>query len=267
MTGRLDGKTAVVVGAGQTPGETIGNGRATAILFAREGAQVMCVDRRLGSAEETADMIRKEGGKASAFEADVTKEADCAALVSEARERLGRIDILHNNVGIGRGDRSVTQLEEADFDAIMTANLKGMWLTIKHALPVMREQGGGGAIVNISSMAAVAASNLVAYGMSKAGVNKLTRITAAANTAHMIRCNAIMPGLMDTPMAVGGRAATQGRSTDDIRAARDAQVPLGRKMGTAWDVAYAALFLASDEAKFITGAILPVDGGMSAGVG
>ncbi|HEY1751386.1 MAG TPA: SDR family NAD(P)-dependent oxidoreductase [Caulobacteraceae bacterium] len=267
MAGRLAGKTAVVVGAGQTPGETIGNGRATAILFAREGATVMCVDRRLASAEETVATIAQEGGQASAYEADITSEAACQALAAEAKTRLGRIDILHNNVGIGLRDRSVTQLQEADFDRIITTNLKGMWLTIKHVLPVMREQGGGGAIVNISSMAAVASSNLVAYGMSKAGVNKLTRITAAGNTQHMIRCNCIMPGLMDTPMAVGGRAAEQGRSTDDIRAGRDAQVPLGRKMGTAWDVAYAALFLASDEAKFITGAILPVDGGMSAGVG
>jgi NAD(P)-dependent dehydrogenase (short-subunit alcohol dehydrogenase family) len=267
MAGRLAGKTAVVVGAGQTPGETIGNGRATAILFAREGAKVLCVDRRLDSANETADMIAAEGGVASAFEADITREDDCKALVAEARVRLGRIDILHNNVGVGLRDRSVTQLQEADFERIMTVNLKGMWLTIKHALPVMREQGGGGAIVNISSMAAVSSSNLIAYGMSKAGVNKLTRITAAGNTQYMIRCNAIMPGLMDTPMAVGGRATEQGRSTDEIRAGRDAQVPLGRKMGTAWDVAYAALFLASDEAKFITGAILAVDGGMAAGVG
>jgi NAD(P)-dependent dehydrogenase (short-subunit alcohol dehydrogenase family) len=267
MAGRLAGKTAAVVGAGQTPGETIGNGRATAILFAREGAKVLCVDRVLASAMETVDMIAAEGGVASAFEADVTREADCQALVAEAKARLGRIDILHNNVGIGRGDNSITQLDGEVFDRIMTTNLKGMWLTIKHALPVMREQGGGGAIINISSMAAVAASNLIAYGMSKAGVNKLTRATAAANTRYMIRCNCIMPGLMDTPMAVGGRAATQGRSTDEIRAQRDAQVPLGRKMGTAWDVAYAALFLASDEAKFITGAVLPVDGGMSAGVG
>ncbi|HUZ12824.1 MAG TPA: SDR family NAD(P)-dependent oxidoreductase [Caulobacteraceae bacterium] len=267
MAGRLAGKTAVVVGAGQTPGETIGNGRASAILFAREGARVLCVDRRRDSAEETVAMIEAEGGAASAFCADITREADCAALVAEARLRLGRIDVLHNNVGIGAGDRSITQLEEAAFEAIMSTNLKGMWLTIKHALPPMREQGGGGAIVNISSMAAVAASNLVAYGMSKAGVNKLTRITAAANTRYLIRCNCIMPGLMDTPMAVGGRAATQGRPIEEIRAGRDAQVPLGRKMGTAWDVAHAALFLASDEARFITGAVLPVDGGMSAGVG
>ncbi|HEX3915693.1 MAG TPA: SDR family oxidoreductase [Caulobacteraceae bacterium] len=267
MPGRLAGKMAVVVGAGQTPGETIGNGRATAILFAREGATVLCVDRRLDSAAETVAMIEAEGGKASAYEADISSEAACEALAAEAKTRLGRIDILHNNVGIGLRDRSITQLQEADFDRILTVNLKGMWLTIKHVLPVMREQGGGGAIVNISSMAAVASSNLVAYGMSKAGVNKLTRITAAGNTQYMIRCNCIMPGLMDTPMAVGGRATEQGRGTDEIRAGRDAQVPLGRKMGTAWDVAYAALFLASDEAKFITGAILPVDGGMAAGVG
>ena len=260
------GTERAVVGAGQTPGETIGNGRATAILFAREGATVLCVDRRLASAEETVAMIEAEGGKASAFEADVTREADCAALAAEAKRRLGRIDILHNNVGIGRGDQSVTTLEAETFDEIMDVNLKGMWLTIKHVLPIMREQGGG-AIVNISSMAAVASSNLVAYGMSKAGVNKLTHITAAANTRYMIRCNCIMPGLMDTPMAVSGRATAQGRPTEEIRAARDAQVPLGRKMGTGWDVAYAALFLASDEAKFITGAILPVDGGMAAGVG
>ena len=266
MPGRLAGKTAVVVGAGQTPGETIGNGRATAILFAREGASVMCVDRVMARAEETVAMINEEGGQASAYEADITRESECEALVAEAKARLGRIDILHNNVGVGLRDRSVTQLQEPDFDRIMTVNLKGMWLTIKHVLPVMREQGGG-AIVNISSMAAVASSNLVAYGMSKAGVNKLTHIVAAANTRYMIRCNCIMPGLMDTPMAVSGRSERQGRPTSEIRAERDAQVPLGRKMGTGWDVAYAALFLASDEAKFITGAILPVDGGMAAGVG
>jgi NAD(P)-dependent dehydrogenase (short-subunit alcohol dehydrogenase family) len=266
MPGRLDGKTAVIVGAGQTPGETIGNGRATAILFAREGARVFCVDRRVTSADETVAMIKAEGGHATAYEADITREADCEALAAEAKAHLGRVDILHNNVGIGRGDQSVTTLQVEAFDEIMEVNLKGMFLTIKHFLPIMREQGGG-AIVNISSMAAVASSNLVAYGMSKAGVNKLTHIVAAANTRYMIRCNCIMPGLMDTPMAVSGRAERQGRPTSEIRAERDAQVPLGRKMGTGWDVAYAALFLASDEAKFITGAILPVDGGMAAGVG
>jgi len=126
MPGRLAGKTAVVVGAGQTPGETIGNGRATAILFAREGASVMCVDRVLARAEETVAMINAEGGQASAYEADITRESDCEAMVAEAKARLGRIDILHNNVGVGLRDRSVTQLREPDFDRIMTVNLKGM---------------------------------------------------------------------------------------------------------------------------------------------
>ena len=161
---------------------------------------------------------------------------------------------------------SVARLERDNWERILRVNLTGMWLTIKHALPVMRAQGGG-AIVNISSVAAIAPANMIAYEVSKAGVNKLTTSTAALNARHMIRCNAIMPGLMDTPMAVGGNAAARGAPIEEIRAGRDAQVPLGRKMGTAWDVAYAALFLASDEAKFITGAILPVDGGMAAGVG
>ncbi len=263
MAGRLRDKAAVVAGAGQTPGETIGNGRATAILFAREGADVLCVDRDLASAEETAAMIAKEGGQARAFRADITREADCQALIAEAVARLGRIDILHNNVGIGTGDASITRLAEADWDRILAVNLKGMWLTIKHALPVMRAKPSGGAIVNISSLAAVAAANIIAYEVSKAGVNKLTTSTAALNARHNIRCNAIMPGLMDTPMAVEAIAKARGESVEAVRAARNARVPLGRKMGTAWDVAYAALFLASDEAKFITGVVMAVDGGAS----
>jgi NAD(P)-dependent dehydrogenase (short-subunit alcohol dehydrogenase family) len=266
MAGRLEGKTAVVVGAGQTPGETIGNGRATAILFAREGARVMCVDRRLDSAQETGAMIEAEGGAASAFEADIVREADCKAMIAEAVKRLGRIDILHNNVGIGAGDSSIQRLEEASFDRIMSVNLKGMWLTIKHALPVMKDQGGG-AIVNISSLAGIAPANIIAYELSKAGVNKLTTSTAALNARHGIRCNAIMPGLIDTPMAVAGAAAARGVSTDEMRAVRNARVPLHGKMGEAWDVAYAALYLASDEAKFVTGVVLPVDGGMSVRLG
>jgi NAD(P)-dependent dehydrogenase (short-subunit alcohol dehydrogenase family) len=262
MAGRLAGKTAVVVGAGQTPGETIGNGRATAVLFAREGANVLCVDRDLASAEETCAMIAQEGGQASAFRADITGEADCQALVAVASARLGRLDILHNNVGIGAGDSSVTRLEEDDWQRILDVNLKGMWLTIKHALPVMRAQGGG-AIVNISSLAAIAPANIIAYEISKAGVNKLTTSTAALNARHGVRCNAIMPGLMDTPMAIEAIARARGESVDAVRAARNARVPLGAKMGTAWDVAYAALFLASDEAKFITGVVIAVDGGAS----
>ncbi|MHB8530677.1 MAG: SDR family NAD(P)-dependent oxidoreductase [Caulobacteraceae bacterium] len=263
MSGRLEGKTAVVVGAGQTPGSTIGNGRATAILFAREGARVLCVDRDLGSAEETAAMIAAAGGEALARQADITREADCQALVAEARVRFSRIDILHNNVGIAEGDGPAQRLEEAVWERIMAVNLKGMWLTIKHALPVMRGQPSGGAIVNISSLAAIAPANILAYEISKAGVNKLTTSVAAANARHLIRCNAIMPGLMDTPMAIETIARARGESVDQVRAARNARVPLGGRMGTAWDVAHAALFLASDEAKFITGVVLPVDGGMS----
>lgn len=266
MADRLQGKTAIVVGAGQTPGETIGNGRAMSILFAREGAEVMCVDRVAERAEETAAMILAEGGKATAFTANVTSAADCDALIQTGKARLGRIDILVNNVGIGGGDGPAHRVEEAAFDRILSVNLKGMWLTIKAAIPVMREQGGG-AIVNISSLAGIAGGNQVAYEVSKAAVNRLTTSVAQSNAAKGVRCNAIMPGLMDTPMAVAGIAQASGQEQEAVRAARNARVPLGGKMGNAWDTAYAALFLASDEAGFITGAILPVDGGMGSRIG
>ena len=262
---RLAGKTAVVVGAGQTPGDTIGNGRATALLFAREGARLLCVDRVAERAEETAAAIRAEGGDAHAHAADVAREADCAALVAAALDRFGRIDVLHNNVGIGAGDGPVETLEEAAWDRIVAVNLKGMWLTIKQVLPAMRD-GGGGAIVNISSLAAIAPAGIIAYEVSKAGVNKLTTSVASLNARYGVRCNAIMPGLIDTPMAIQGWAGLSGDEQAKVRAKRNARVPLGA-MGSAWDVAQAALFLASDDAKFITGAILPVDGGMSVQIG
>ena len=266
MADRLKGKTAIIVGAGQTPGETIGNGRAMSILFAREGAQVLCVDRVAERAEETAAMIVAEGGQATAFTANVTKAEDVAAMIEAGKQRLGRIDILVNNVGIGGGDGPAHRVEEAAFDRILSVNLKGMWLTIKAAIPTMREQGGG-AIVNISSLAGIAGGNQVAYEVSKAAVNRLTTSVAQSNAAKGVRCNAIMPGLMDTPMAVAGIAQASGQEQQAVRAARNARVPLGGKMGNAWDTAYAALFLASDEAGFITGAILPVDGGMGTRIG
>ncbi|HSV04160.1 MAG TPA: SDR family NAD(P)-dependent oxidoreductase [Phenylobacterium sp.] len=266
MAGRLQGKHAVVMGAGQTPGETIGNGRAMAILFAREGADLLCVDRIAERAEETAAMIGKEGGSASALQADITRSADCQAVVAAAKTRWGGLDILVNNVGVGGGDGPAHRVEEAAFDRILAVNLKGMWLMTKAALALMREQGHG-AIVNISSLAATAGGIQVAYEVSKAGVNRLTTSVAQANARHGIRCNAIMPGLMDTPMAVAGIAAARGESQDQVREQRNARVPLGGKMGTAWDTAYAALFLASDEAKFISGAILPVDGAMGVRIG
>jgi NAD(P)-dependent dehydrogenase (short-subunit alcohol dehydrogenase family) len=262
VAGRLEGKTAVVVGAGQTPGETIGNGRAMAILFAREGAEVLCVDRDLARAADTVDAILAEGGRASAFAADIAKADDCEALVAAAKASLGRIDILCNNVGIGGGgDGPAHRLTEEAFDRILSVNLKGMWQTVKAAIPLMREQGGG-SIVNTSSLASMSGGNQMAYEVSKAAVNRLTTSVAQSNAKHGIRCNALMMGFMDTPMAVAGIASATGRPIADVRAQRDAQIPLRGKMGSGWDTAYAALFFASDESAFITGAILPIDGGM-----
>ncbi|MEZ5559044.1 MAG: SDR family NAD(P)-dependent oxidoreductase [Pseudomonadales bacterium] len=263
--GRLAGKTAVVVGAGQTPGETIGNGRATAIRFAEEGARVLLVDRNGASAEETLAMVRERGGEGSVFAADITRESDCQALVAACVERYGRLDVLHNNVGIGTGDRGPTAMTEEIWNRIFATNLTGIMLTCKHALPVMREQGGG-AIVNISSIAAVCAVGIVAYKTSKAALNAYTHALATGNAQYGIRANVIMPGLMNTPMAIEGYVAA-GHDRDALINRRDAQVPLGRKMGSAWDVANAALFLASDEARFITGVMLPVDGGQSTQIG
>ncbi len=263
---RLAGKTAVVVGAGQTPGETIGNGRAMALLFAREGADVLCIDRDGARAEETAAMIAGEGGVAGAMQADIVRPGAGDAITAAAKARFGRIDILVNNVGIGGGDGPAHIVEDAMFDRIMTVNLKGMWLTIKSAIPVMRAAGGG-AIVNISSLASLAGSNQTAYEISKAAVNRLTTSVAQANARYGIRCNAVLPGLMDTPMAVAGIASARGRDAETVRQERNARVPLGGKMGSAWDTAHAALFLASDEARFITGVLLPVDGGMSSRIG
>lgn len=263
---RVAGKVAVVVGAGQTPGDTIGNGRATSLLLARHGARIVAVDRDLASAQETVDLIVGEGGDAVAVQADITREDDCVALAAAARDAWGPIDILVNNVGIGAGDGGVTTLTEAGWDRIFDVNLKGMWLTCKHVVPIMREQGSG-AIVNISSLAAVASAPMLAYKTSKAAVNSLTESLAGGNAKHGIRANAIMPGLMDTPMAIESIAAGTGVDKDELRSRRAATVPLGRRMGTAWDVAYAVLFLASDEANFITGVILPVDGGQANRVG
>lgn len=266
MAGRLEGKAAVVVGAGQSPGETLGNGRAMALLFAQEGARVLCVDRVAERAQETAAMIDEAGGEAYALQADVTRAAEAAAIVAEALARLGRLDILVNNVGIGGGDAPAHVAEEAAFDRILSVNLKGTWLVTKAALGVMREQRSG-AIVNISSLAARAGGIQVAYEVSKAAVNRLTTSVAQSQARYGIRCNAVQPGLMDTPMAVAGIAGASGRTQAEVRAERDARVPLGGKMGTAWDTAYAALFLASDEARFVTGVILPVDGGMGVRIG
>jgi NAD(P)-dependent dehydrogenase (short-subunit alcohol dehydrogenase family) len=263
---RLAGKAAVVVGAGQTAGDTIGNGRATSLAFARQGARVVAVDRDIDAATETCRLVEAEGGEATPVQADITSEDDCRRLVDEAVEALGRIDVLVNNVGIGTGDASATKLSAEAWDLIFGVNLKGMWLTCKHVLPKMREQQSG-SIINISSLAAVAAAPMLAYKTSKAGVNALTESLAIGNAKHGIRVNAIMPGLIDTPMAIVGVSSATGVDPDELRQIRNATVPLRKQMGTAWDVANAVLFLASDEAEFITGAVLPVDGGQSVRVG
>jgi len=258
--GRVEGKVALVVGGGQTPGATIGNGRATAVLLGREGALVAVADRDLASAEETVAMIEKEGGAAFALRAEVTDEEAVARMVTGVVERYRRLDILHNNVGasVALGDAPATELQGAAFDRIFATNLKGMWLACKHALPHLRVRGGS--IVNISSMAARSNYPYVGYKTTKAGVIALTENLAAANARYGVRVNCILPGLMNTPMAIEARVAA-GADREQLVAERDRRVPLGRKMGSGWDVAYAALFLHSDEAKFITGVSLPVDGG------
>ena len=263
---RLSNKVAIVVGAGQKSGETIGNGRATAILFAREGATVLCVDLNAASAEETCQMIVAEGGKASFMAADVTKEADCKAIADTCIDRYGRIDILQNNVGIGTGDKGPTSIELDTWHRIMDTNLTSVLLTCKHVLPHMRKARSG-VITNISSGAAVMSVGIVGYKVSKAGVNAITHNIAMGNAKYGIRCNAVMPGLLDTPMAIEGHSEARDMDRDALRAERNVLVPLNGKMGTAWDTAYASLFLASDEARFITSIILPVDGGQSARIG
>ncbi len=265
---RLLGKIAIIVGAGQSPGEGMGNGRATALRFAREGATILAVDRDLASAEETVAMVVGEGNECVAFQADVTCETTLAAAISFARERWGHIDILHNNVGvsIAGGDGSPLDITEDAFDRISAINLRGTIMACKHALPMMREQRSG-VIINISSVAAWMDYPTVAYKATKAAMIAYTQQIALQNAPYGIRANVILPGLMDTPMAVNTRANAFGKTRAQIAAERDAKVPLRGKMGTAWDVANAALFLASDEANFVTGVALPVDGGALVRVG
>ena len=265
---RLESKTAIVIGAGQSPGSGMGNGRATALRFAQEGARIMAVDREIALAEETAAIVRKEGGDCFAFEADVTKEAAMAAMIAEAKKRWGRIDILHYNVGVSLagGDASPLEITEQAFDNIVAINLRGAVMACKHALPLMREQKSG-VILMISSLAAIENYPYVAYKATKAAMIAFTQQLAIQNAGFGVRANVILPGLMDTPMAVDTRARKTGKSRAEVAAMRDAHVPLRRKMGTAWDVANAALFLASDEANFITGVDLLVDGGGALNIG
>ena len=262
---RLKDRIALVVGAGQGPGEGLGNGRATVMRFVQEGARVLAVDRDAASARETA---RLAGGECMVFEADVTHEAELAAAVRAAHERWGRLDILHYNVGfsLAGGDAGPLEITEEAFDRISAVNLRGCIMACKHALPLMRAQRSG-VILTVSSIAAWEIYPTVAYKATKAAMIAYTQQLAIQNAEYGIRANVILPGLMDTPMAVDTRARVSGKSRAEVAAMRDAKVPLRKKMGTAWDVANAALFLASDEANFITGVALPVDGGALVKIG
>ncbi len=252
MAGRLEGKVAIVTGAGAA-GDGIGNGRAAAILFAREGARVLLVDRQPELAQRTLEMIEKEGGAAAVFAADVTSASDCAAMVEDARRRWGGVDILDNIVGIGvRG--TVVEVSEDDWDLQMRVNVTAMMLASKAAIPVMVERGGG-AIVNVSSIAAMRPRGLTPYATSKGAVEALTRGMAADHGRDGIRVNAIAPGPVYTPMVYAAGMP------DEVRERRRKSSALGIE-GTGWDIGYAALFLCSDEARYISGVVLPVDGGV-----
>lgn len=265
---RLQGKVAVIIGAGQGPGEGTGNGRATTIRFAQEGAEILAVDLKMECAQETAALVTREGGQCVPFAADVTKESTLAAAMKTAHARWGRVDILHNNVGvsIAGGDAPLLEITEQAFDRICAINLRGTIMACKHVLPIMRRQRSG-VIINISSIAAWEEYPFVTYKATKAAMIAFTQQVAIQNAEFGIRANVILPGLMDTPMAVDTRARASGKSRAEVAAQRDARVPLRKRMGTAWDVANAALFLASDEANFITGVALPVDGGALVRIG
>ncbi len=266
----MQDRVVIVVGAGQAEGATIGNGRAASITYAREGASVVLVDRDAASLAVTAQMCAQaaalNGFESLQILADITDDDAPARVVRGALDAFGRIDVLHNNVGIGAGDGPPHRLDDDGYDRIMDVNLRSVWRMCREAVPELRRSDHG-AIVNISSLAAIAAANnLTAYKMSKAALNALTQNLALTNARYGVRANAIMPGFIDTPMGVDAQARHSGQDRDELAALRASIVPMQRQ-GTAWDVANAALFLASDEAAFVTGVVLPVDGGQSARVG
>jgi len=263
MAGRLDGKTALVIGAGSV-GEGWGNGRATSVLFAREGARVLGIDRDAAALARTVECAAAESRKILSRTADVTNTQEMDALVTAAHDELGRIDILVNNVG-GSAPGDVVSMSDDVWSRQFDHNITYVFQSMKRVVPIMVAQGGG-SIVNLASIAALRffGADCVAYAAAKAGVIKMSQVTAVKYAPHGVRVNTVVPGLMNTPLVterlVGERNATDAAA---LIAARDRQVPMGR-MGDAWDVAYAALYLASDEAKHVTGTELIVDGGLSA---
>jgi NAD(P)-dependent dehydrogenase (short-subunit alcohol dehydrogenase family) len=265
--GRLQDKVAIVIGAGQSPGDSIGNGRATALRFAQEGARVLAADRNLSSAQETVAMMGD--GDHAAIACDVTDSSTIKAAVDFAMARWNRIDILHYNVGvsIAGGDSDLEHFDEAAFDRVMHINLRGAIMAAKFVQPIMREQRSG-VVINVSSMTAIETQTPnVAYRASKAGLTAFTEQFAIHNAGFGVRANVILPGMMETAMAVDTRARLSGRPREEIIAERNAKVPLRNKGGTGWDIANAALYLASDEANFITGVSLPVEGGALVKIG
>jgi NAD(P)-dependent dehydrogenase (short-subunit alcohol dehydrogenase family) len=262
MTERLRNKVAIVTGAGSV-GPGWGNGKATAVLFAREGAKVFAVDIKLGAGEETKAIIDQEGGECTAHRADVSRSDEVKAAVERCIETYGRIDILHNNVGVIRAGGPVETSEEI-WDRFTAVNLKSMFLTCKYVLPHMERQGGG-AIVNISSIAAIRCTGVpyVTYSTTKAAILQLTQSVALQYAAKNIRANAILPGVIKTPMLIEMYREIYGEGNVEKMIERRSKLCPMEKMGDGWDVAHAALFLASDEAKYITGTQLIVDGGIT----
>lgn len=259
---RLKDKIAIVTGAG-TSGEGMGNGKAAAILFAREGAEVIAVDLSLDAAQLTVDEIESDGGNGMAIAADVSKRDDIRAVVDDAIKSFGHIDVIHNNVGIEIAGDPITTTEE-DWDRVHAVNLKSVFMMCKYAIPHMQARGRGGAIINVSSVASIRWSPVpyFSYHTSKAALNHMTRVLARQYAPNHIRCNVILLGMMDTPHIRTYYRDKPADEVEKIMRQRDAHCPMG-KQGTAWDAANAALFLASDEASYITGAELVVDGGLT----
>ncbi len=248
----LKGKVAIVAGGGAL-GDGIGNGRAAAILLARAGTKVLVVDRDLGPAQGTVDMIDEFGGEAEALGADVTNEADCARMVAHAVDRFGRLDILDNNVGIVNRGSVIDETEES-WERLMKVNVTGMFLASKHAIPAMIETAGSGAVINISSISALRPRGLTAYSTSKGAVIALTRAMAVDHGKDGIRVNCVAPGPVYTPLVYAGGMSAEARERRRLAS------PMGLE-GTGWDVGHAVVFLASDHARYITGQTLVVDGG------
>lgn len=251
MAHRLDGKIAIVTGAGSR-GPGLGNGKATAILFAREGARVLCVDQALERAKDTVELIAAEGGTAAAFAADVSRGADCRAMVAAAVKRWGAVDILHNNVGV-ESRKDLLDTDEAEWDRVMAIDLKSAFLATQAAVPALTTRGGG-SITCISSVAALRGHGRTAYAAAKAGLIGFVRTTAVQLGPRGIRVNAIAPGQVWTPMveALGPEARERRRQAS----------PLGTE-GTGWDVAWGAVYLSSDEARWVTGQVLVIDAGLT----